>query len=114
METSPALKQDQEEEERNIRKVPDLQLITGGKGPPNENWIVDLDIGTIFLYRTKDKLHPNDVGVSRAEVVHKYNTSTLLHDNLNQEQNYIVNNVLFSRAMKLLEVLERGNEQEEF
>lgn len=30
-----------------------LELITGGKGPPSDYWLLELGIGTIFLSRNK-------------------------------------------------------------
>jgi hypothetical protein len=107
MEKSPALKEVQEQEERKVRRVPDLKVIQGGGGPSNPNWIEDLPVGATFLYCTKTPMHPQDVGVNCAQIVCKFRTSTRLYDSWAPGENYYgVNNSRFSNSMRLLEVLE--------
>ena len=47
---------EQDEEEKEFKRVPDLKLITGGKEPPTTssgNWLKDLEVGTVFFVHNK-------------------------------------------------------------
>lgn len=47
-----------EEEELRRRKMPDLKLLQGGKGPPTEDhpdWLSDMPIGSIFLVQHRNQ-----------------------------------------------------------
>jgi hypothetical protein len=92
------------DEEENTQ--PQLQLIQGGKEPPDENWLKDMAEGTVFLCRTKG---PNKtIDVQEYHVVYQAGEFTKLMSNINNKINMWVDTLMFSRNMELAKVI--GNE----
>lgn len=47
-----------EEEDLRTTKYPKLRVLTGGKGPPEpptDTWLLDLEVGSVFVARQNDK-----------------------------------------------------------
>lgn len=99
----------QEETEEKSNVVPfKLEILTGGKGPPGNDWLSPLPEGTVFLTR------PSDPRFDKPWM-EEYHISTrteqgmvCLHSNLNQEAYIWVDPVRFCRVMELIEVLQHG------
>lgn len=105
--------EEQEQEKTRKLKVNDLKLITGGGGIEDINWLRKLVPGTHFLFRPKQKANGQDVGVSRAVVCYHYDECTLLCDNLNHENYFIVMTSGFSNFFKLVQVIGVEGEQKQ-
>jgi len=96
---------DEKDEKSN---VVELKLLTGGKGPPGNDWLSGLDDGSVFLTRPSshqfDKPWMEEYHISaRSE-----QGMVCLYSNLNQEAYIWVDPVRFSRVMELVEVLQHG------
>lgn len=82
---------------------PKLVLLEGGKEPPTENWLKELEEGTVFLAI----MNTNQQTIDAVEwhVVLHADEYTKLHSNLNSPITTWVNSLAFSRQMKLAKVL---------
>lgn len=66
-----------EEQELRVTKYPQLRVLTGGKGPPEEpstNWLKDFQIGTVFACRAS----VNTVDWEMYYLIHKFEKIYLL------------------------------------
>lgn len=100
----------QEETEEKSNVVPfKLEVVTGGKGPPGNDWLSELPDSTIFLTRPSSPQFDKPWG----EEYHISNRSEsgnwiCLYSNLNQEAYIWVESKRFSRVMELAEILRYG------
>lgn len=86
-------------------KKPSLQLV-GGTDGPDENWLGIMEVGTAFVARKKGD-DPKNPFLNQYEVGFKKETCTLLFVNMpdNSTARPWVDNLRFSRAMELVEIL---------
>jgi hypothetical protein len=94
-----------ENNEDEMQAQPKLQLITGGKEPPSDNWLKDLAEGTVFLTTLANQ---TSIDAQEWHVVMHYDEYTKLLSNTNNEIKMWVNNLSFSRQMKLVKILGNG------
>jgi hypothetical protein len=88
-------------------KAPKLQLITGGKGPPNKpDWFADLNVGDIFLARHIREAEKN-FELNTFCVMFKGEKSTKLLVYLSDKERMVrwVDTKTFSREMLFNEVI---------
>ena len=97
------------QEEKDESNVVPFRVITGGKGPPGNDWLSELPDGSIFLTRPSSPQFDKPWG----EEYHISNRSAsgnwiCLYQNLNQEAYIWVETKRFSRMMELAELLRYG------
>lgn len=103
----------EEQEEKEINNVVDLKLVGGSNTPPGEDWLVNLEVGTVFLARDKKNLSNYNLGLFR--LMEKTQKAVVLKTPALPTNLYILSN-LFCRDYSLHEVigvLEVPQEQEE-
>lgn len=84
-----------------MQAAPKLQLIEGGK-TPTDNWLQDLEEGTVFLCIPVDQMV---LDAAEWHIELHAGDYTKLHSNLNNPMSMWVNSLRFSRQMKLAMVL---------
>lgn len=114
--------EDREEIEAKANK-PMLKLITGGKEPPDENWLEKLALGTIFLARPKKNLPQQmDYMLIECHILYKADKSSnlqIISPGPEGKVNVWVDNLRFSRTYDWIETLtvvipiESSNEDKE-
>lgn len=93
--------------------IVDLEVIKGGKEPPEENWLRSLDPGTVFTCRIKP---PKNVILSPTQkaflgeyhVARHTEKCTYLLSNLNNDEWTCVHTLDFSRAFERIEIMEKA------
>ena len=91
--------------------MPDLRLIQGGGGTTGDNWLANLEVGTVFA--CADKLNRSNFMVLNLEVIRKDGKIVRLWK-VNHDKYF--GDVLperFCNQFILVEVIKRPNEQEE-
>jgi hypothetical protein len=109
MKNKPAFERKEDLTETDLQQrdnVVKLELVTGGKGPPSDFWMLNLEVGTIFLAKPKQG--------QRSYVLaefHIYNITEkqyyllLMNDGSSRPVSMWVDPKLFSNQMDLVEVL---------
>ena len=101
---NPTAEEQEQEEQRERKPRVALEVITGGRGPsgPDEDWFINMKPGTHFLFKDKNS---QATGVMRAMLLHKYALCSLLVNNLNSEEYFIVETLPFQTRTRLIEVI---------
>lgn len=86
------------------------KLITGGKGPPSDNWLVDLKVGCVFLCKNKQ---PGAFALAQFHVEQKIENAIMLMSNLhNGPEEFIwVDPTNFCNVYKLVAKLYEPDEE---
>lgn len=89
-------------------------VITGGKTPTDDNWLITLTPKTKFLCKTKNipATHPLDLVFEEFTlIVNHANIAVLLLDELNEDTFVWVDPLKFSRSKILIHVLKEGTDE---
>jgi hypothetical protein len=110
MERRLIIKPDDNEEENVVKFQP--RIITGGKQPPSDYWLLNLPVGSVFL--TKGKAQAAGFALGEFHVVYKSDKAVHLMSNVEGPETHLwVDPMSFSNQFRLFEILHEPTEEEE-
>lgn len=92
--------------------IPMFSVIPGGKGPPTDNWLFNLPIGTVFLAR--NKTNATDFVLKQFHLVGKINARAIVVlDNFYSKNPdgdfYIIDSIRFCELHECAGIQKEGN-----
>jgi hypothetical protein len=108
--TDRILEDEEQKDEDRLLLPPKLKLLTGGKGPPGHDWLMDLDKGSVFLARPKDH---KGFELTQYRLRFKFTKTALIRAYLpEREFSFYVDTKRFSTDMDLVELVDVEEDDE--
>jgi hypothetical protein len=105
-----------EEEAKMEHTYPTLRLLRGGKGPPSddgpkENWMKDLEVGTVFSCRKKGQ--SENYALMMLQLCFKHDKTYIIADSLNSNPYAAIDPIEFCKRHDFFELIEKGKTPQE-
>lgn len=93
------------------RPKPQLRLLRGGKGPPEDNtpgkdWMSPLETGTVFSCRKKGQAE--DYALMMLQIMFKHDKTIIIADAMNNNPYAAVDPAAFCKRHDLFEIIQQG------